>query len=264
MAQNNFLSFKERGSLLNRTYPFVKLIWVFMVAVGLFVFKTPIAGGITFALILMLTIFAGRISPSEILKSGLIVFGLGFLLMVFHVFIDPGRTVFSLGFLTITDFGLIQGPVFFFRLSVIVLASFVLIWTTDTRDLMTSLVKSGMPYRYAFTIFLALRFLPLIQKEVEAVKAAHSIRGRASGSSLGHRFKLWQRYVFTILVNGIRKAEITADALECRAFGYRETRTYLKDVHFKKTDLILPVFTFAVLTVLIVMEHRSWMPLLGL
>jgi len=264
MAQNNFLSFKERGSLLNRTYPFVKLIWVFMVAVGLFIFKTPIAGGITFVLILMLTLLAGKIRLTEILKSGLIVFGLGFLLMVFHIFIDPGQTVYTLGFLKITDLGLIQGPVFFFRLSVIVLASFVLIWTTDTRDLMTSLVKSGMPYRYAFTIFLALRFLPLIQKEVEAVKAAHSIRGRASGSSLGHRFKLWQRYVFTILVNGIRKAEITADALECRAFGYKETRTYLKDVYFKKTDLLLPLITFSILTSLIILDHSQWMPLLGL
>jgi len=264
MAASNFLSFKERGSVLNRTYPFVKLVWVFMVALGLFVFKTPIAGGITFTLILLLTMIAGKIGLREILRSGLIVFGLGFLLMVFHLFIDPGTEVFRLGFLSVTDFGLIQGPVFFFRLSVIVLASFVLIWTTDTRDLMTSLVKTGMPYRYAFTIFLALRFLPLIQKEVEAVKAAHSIRGRASGSSLGHRFKLWQRYVFTILINGLRKAEVTADALECRAFGHSETRTYLKDVHFKPADLILPVVTGVLLTALIILEHTTWMPLLGL
>ena len=143
-----------------------------------------------FVLVLLLTVAAGKISPLEILRSGLIVFGLGFLLMVFHFIIDPGEPVFRLGFLTVSDSGLVQGPVFFFRLSVIVLASFVLIWTTDTRDLMTSLVKAGMPYRYAFTVFLALRFLPLIQKEVEAVRAAHSIRGRVAGSGLGHRFKL--------------------------------------------------------------------------
>ncbi|MDA3957996.1 energy-coupling factor transporter transmembrane protein EcfT [Oceanispirochaeta sp.] len=263
MSQSNFLSFKDRKSLLNRTYPFVKLIWVFMVALGLFTFKTPISGAVLFSLILLMTLTAGKIHFMEILRSGFIVFGLGFILMIFHFFIDPGTTVFSFGFLKISDYGLIQGPVFFFRLSVIVLASFLLIWTTDTRDLMTSLVKVGMPYRYAFTIFLALRFLPLIQKEVEAVKAAHSIRGRTTGSGLGHRIKLWQRYVFTILVNGIRKAEITADALECRAFGYKDKRTYLKDVHFKKTDILLPLITGILLFLLIYMEHTSWRALFG-
>ena len=263
MSQNNFLSFKERKSILNRTYPFVKLIWVFMVAVGLFLFNTPISGGIVFVLVLMLAITAGRISPVEILRSGIIVFGLGFLLMLFHFFINPGEVVWSLGFLTVTDYGLVIGPVFFFRLSAIVLSSFVLIWTTDTRDLMTSLVKTGMPYRYAYTIFLALRFLPLIQKEVEAVQSAHAIRGKAAGSGVSHRFKLWQRYVFTILVNGLRKAEVTADALECRGFGYADNRTYVKDVHFKRTDLILPVLTAVILGCLIYMEQTSWKALLG-
>ena len=114
--------------------------------------------------------------------------------------------------MTITDNGLYQTD-FFFRLSVVVLASFVLIWTTDTRDLMVSLTKVGVPYRGGFAFFLALRFLPLIQREVDAVRAAHSIRGKSTSSGLGHRFKLWQRYIFTILINGLRKAETTATSL---------------------------------------------------
>ena len=254
MAEN-FLSFKERQSYLNRIYPLVKLIWVFCVAVGLFLFKTSLPGAVMFVLILFLALAGGKISPREILKSGIVVFGLGFLLMLFHFFIDPGQVVWSIGLLTVTDTGLQQGPVFFFRLSVIVLASFILIWSTDTRDLMTSLVKAGMPYRYAYTIFLALRFLPLIQKEVESVKAAHAIRGKAGGSNMAHRFKLWQRYVFTILINGIRKAESTADALECRAFGFSEKRTYVKDVFFRKRDLALLFLTLALETFLIVYER---------
>jgi energy-coupling factor transport system permease protein len=237
----DFLSFKNKGSLLNQIYPTVKLGWVFLVAVGLFLFKTPISGGVMFLFVLLLAIAGGKITPKEIFGSSVIVFGLGFLLMIFHFFIDPGKTVWSWWFFSVTDYGLVQGPIFFFRLSVIVLSSFLLIWTTDTRDLMTSLIKSGMPYRYAYTIFLALRFLPLIQKEVDAVKSAHAIRGRASESRFGHRFRLWQRYMFTILINGIRKAEITADALECRAFGYDKRRSCVKDVHFRYLDLILPI-----------------------
>ena len=253
MAEHN-LSYKDKGSSLNRVYPLVKLIWVFLIAVGLFVFKQPLSGMIVFLFVLGMALFMGKMRPVEILKSGLVVFGLGFLLMIFHFLIDPGETVWSFGILKVSDYGLQQGPVFFFRLSGVVLASFILIWTTDTRDLMQSLVKAGMPYRYAYTVFLALRFLPLIQREVESVKAAHAIRGRAAGTSLKHRIVLWQRYIFTILINGLRKAESTADALECRAFGFASERTYVKEIRFRKRDALLIGFTVVMETGLVLWE----------
>lgn len=249
------LVFSDRGSLLNRIYPLVKLIWVFIVAAGLFIYQTPLSGAVMFVALLLTAVIAGRIPLRQILESSKIIIGLGLLLMFFHFFADPGNPVFKLGPLTITDNGLLQGPIFFFRLSVVVLTSFILIWTTDTRDLMVSLTKAGVPYRGAFAVFLALRFLPLIQREVDAVRAAHSIRGRAASSGLKHRFKLWQRYIFTVLINGLRKAETTATSLECRAFGCYPTRTYVKDVQFRPLDLLLLVVTISLSAGLILFER---------
>ena len=240
------LRYIDRDSLLHRMYPLTKLVWVFMVALGLFFFHDPISGAITFTAVLLLALVAGRISLITILKSATVIFGLGLLLMIFHFFADPGNPVYRIGGLVVTDTGLRQGPVFFFRLSVVVLASFILIWTTDSRDLMVSLARTGISYRFAFAIFLALRFLPLVQREVDAVQSAHAIRGQASRSGITHRIKLWQRYMFTVLVNGLRKAEITADALECRAFGSYPDRTYVKDVIFKPAGLLL-IIAFMVL-----------------
>jgi energy-coupling factor transport system permease protein len=175
--------------------------------------------------------------------------------MIFHFFADPGEPVYRIGPLTITDGGLREGPIFFFRLSVVVLASFVLIWTTDTRDLMVSLTQAGVPYRYAFAVFLALRFLPLVQREVEAVRSAHAIRGQAMRSNLLHRFKLWQRYVFTVMVNGLRKAEMAATALECRGFGAYPDRSYVKTVSYKRLDLWFIILFFAAEATLIYLER---------
>lgn len=256
MANNGFqLQFKERHSLLNRLYPLVKLVWVVIVAIGLFIYKTPIPGAIMFALVLVLALVAGKIPLRQIFGSSKLIFGLGLLLMFFHFFADPGEEVARIAFLKITDNGLVQGPVFFFRLSVVVLSSFVMIWTTDPRDLMTSLAKAGLPYRMAFTVFLAMRFLPLAQREVSAVQDAHAIRGKAHNSTIAHRFKLWQRYMFTVLINGLRKAEAAAVALDCRAFGAAPTRTYVKDVHFHTADLILPIITVLASTALILWER---------
>jgi energy-coupling factor transport system permease protein len=249
------LRYIARSSLLHSTYPLVKLIWVFLVAIGLFLYHTRLSGAVMLIVVLALALFAGRIRLSEIFGSAKLIFGLGILLMFFHFFADPGAPVYHLGPLTITDGGLRQGPIFFFRLSVVVLASFLLIWTTDSRDLMVSLTQAGMSYRYAFAVFLALRFLPLVQREVDSVRAAHAIRGRAARSSLGHRFKLWQRYMFTILVNGLRKAEATASALDCRAFGLYPTRTNVKAVTFRPASLILLALTAILIGVLITIEH---------
>jgi energy-coupling factor transport system permease protein len=251
------LRYIQGDSYLHRTYPLVKLIWVFGVAAGLFLFQTPLSGGVMLLAVLVLALVGGKIPLREIIGSAKLIFGLGILLMIFHFFVDPGTTVAQIGPLTITDGGLYQGPIFFFRLSVVVLSSFLLIWTTDSRDLMVSLTQAGIPYRYAFAVFLALRFLPLIQREVDSVRAAHAIRGQAARSNLGHRFKLWQRYMFTILVNGLRKAEATAAALDCRAFGSYPTRTNLKEVNFNSASLLLLFFTAALIIGLVYIERTG-------
>jgi energy-coupling factor transport system permease protein len=246
-ASEQSLNYLEQDSTLHRIYPLIKLAWVLVVAVGLFVYRQPRSGAIMFVLVFVLAIVAGRVPLSTIIKSSRLIFGLGILLMIFHFFADPGDVVWRLGPLTITDGGLHEGPIFFFRLSVIVLSSFVLIWTTDSRDLMVSLTQAGMSYRYAFAVFLALRFLPLVQREVEAVRAAHTIRGQARRSNLAHRIKLWQRYMFTVLINGLRKAEMAATALDCRGFGAFPQRTYVKPVTFKASGLWL-VILFGLIT----------------
>jgi energy-coupling factor transport system permease protein len=249
------LQYLYRDSWLHKTYPLVKLIWVFVVALGLFMYRAPLSGAVTLGVVLALTLFAGRVPLRVVIGSAKLIFGLGLLLMLFHFFADPGTPVYRIGPLTITDGGLQQGPIFFFRLSSVVLASFLLIWTTDSRDLMVSLTQAGISYRYAFAVFLALRFLPMVQREVDSVRAAHTIRGKASRSNLSHRFKLWQRYMFTILVNGLRKAEATAAALDCRAFGSYPTRTNVKEVIFHPSSLALLVFTVGLVTALLVVER---------
>ena len=256
MAGTEFsLQYIEKNTLIHRLYPLVKLAWVFIVAIGLFLYREPLSGMIMLLLVVTMALFIARVPFKTVIRSSKLIFGLGILLMFFHFFADPGEPIYRIGPLTITDGGLHEGPIFFFRLSVVVLASFVLIWTTDTRDLMVSLAKAGIPYRYAFAVFLSLRFLPLVQREVDAVKAAHAIRGKATQSGLVHRFKLWQRYMFTVLINGLRKAEATATAIECRGFGAFPDRTYVKTVVFNPADLILIILFIVIQIGLLYIER---------
>jgi len=249
------LSYIDHPSIMHRVYPLVKLVWVVVVAIGLFIYREPMSGGVMLLVVLATATIFARVPLRTIILSSRLIFGLGLLLMVFHFFADPGAAVFRIGPLSITDGGLREGPVFFFRLSVVVLASFVLIWTTHPRDLMVSLSNAGIPYRFAFAVFLTMRFLPLIQREVNTVKSAHAIRGHAARSGVVRRIKLWQRYMFTVLVNGLRRAESTATAIDSRGFGAYPDRTYLKRVEFRPTDVLL-VLVFVVVQAALVYAER--------
>jgi energy-coupling factor transport system permease protein len=253
----NTLQYIDNNSVFHRADALSKLAWVLIVVIFTFQFRSAEARGVMLASLLIIAIFFARIPFTAILRASPLIFGVALLLGLFHLFITPGVNIlFSFGPLTATQEGLAKGLGFFFRLAIMVMASFMLIWTTDIRELMVGLVRLGIPYRYAFAIFMALRFLPVIQQEVDAVKAAHAIRGRASSSPIRHRFRLWQRYLFTVIVNGLRKAESTALAIESRGFGAYPDRTYVKDFKWTFSGILLILFFIALGAALIFWERQ--------
>jgi len=252
----NTLQYIDNNSLIHRADAISKLIWVLVVVVFTFQFTSAEARAVMLGALLVIAIIFARIPLVSVLRATPLIFGIALLLGVFHLFVTPGENLlFTFGPLAATREGLVKGSGYFFRLAIMVLASFMLIWTTDIRELMVGLVRLGIPYRYAFAIFMALRFLPMVQQEVAAVKAAHTIRGRAARSPFAHRFRLWQRYLFTVIVNGLRKAENTALAIESRGFGAYPDRTYVKDFRWSFLGILLVLLFLALGATLIVWER---------
>ena len=251
----HMLQYIDNGSIIQRSDAISKLIWVFLVVITTFQLSSSAARGAMLVVLLIVTLFIARIPLRVVLRASPLIFGVAILLGLFHAFITPGEVIYQLGPLSVSREGLEDGGGFFFRMAIMVLVSFMLIWTTDIRDLMVGLTHIGLPYRFAFAIFMALRFLPLVQQEVDAVRAAHAIRGRATKSALSHRFRLWQRYLFTVIINGLRKAESTAVAVESRGFGAYPERTYVKDFHWSTTGIGLVAVFVVIGASLVVWEH---------
>jgi len=251
------LAYIDNNSIIHRADALSKVAWVLVVVIATFQFQSSIARGIMLLALLFLAVFVAHIPLKAILKVSPLIFGVALLLGIFHYAVTKGVTpLFSIGSFVVMKEPLEDGAAFFFRLAIMVMASFMLIWTTDIRELMTGLVRLGLPYRFAFAIFMALRFLPVIQQEVDAVRAAHAIRGRAARSQLSHRIRLWQRYLFTVIVNGLRKAENTATAIESRGFGAYPDRTYVKDFRWSVSGILLVVVFLLFGIGLIVLERQ--------
>jgi energy-coupling factor transport system permease protein len=249
------LRYVDNGSFFTRIDALSKLIWVVAVIVITFQLQSNLARGIMLALIVFMTIILARVPLKSIWQAMPIILIMGTLLFLVNVLTIPATSYIQIAGITIGKQGFDRGLEFFLRITIMVLASFLFIWTTDIRDLMTGFVSLGMPSRYAFAIFLALRFLPIVQQEVDAVKAAHAIRGRAFHSPIRHRFRLWQRYMFTVIVNGLRKAENTALAIESRGFGAYPDRTYIKKFRWTLMGVLL-ILVFVAFAVWLILWDR--------
>jgi energy-coupling factor transport system permease protein len=232
------LRYIDNGSIFTRVDALSKLLWVILVILVTFQLQSNAARAIMLVFLFFVLLLA-RIPFKSVWSALPIILVMGTLLFIVNLFTTPSTSYFEIAGFTVGQEAFERGLEYFLRITIMVLASFIFIWTTDIRELMTGFVRIGMPYRFAFAIFLALRFLPIVQQEVDAVKAAHAIRGRAVGSPIRHRFRLWQRYMFTVIVNGLRKAENTALAIESRGFGAYPDRTYVKTFHWTRTGLVL-------------------------
>lgn len=249
------LRYIDNGTFFTRIDALSKLLWVILVILVTFQLQSNEARAMMLGFLLIVIVLA-KIPLKSLFSALPIILVMGTLLFVVNLFTTPSTTSIQIGPYTLGQQGFERGLEFFLRITIMVLASFIFIWTTDIRDLMTGLVRIGMPYRFAFAIFLALRFLPIVQQEVEAVKSAHAIRGRASNSLIRHRFRLWQRYMFTVIVNGLRKAENTALAIESRGFGAYPNRTYTKQYHWTWTGALLNLL-FLVFSTWLILRERS-------
>ena len=250
------LRFIDNGSFFTRIDALSKLIWVLLVIIATFQLGSNQAREIMLLLLIFILIFLARVPLKTAWQAMPIILIMGTLLFIVNIVTVQSTSFINIAGFTVGEQGYERGLEFFLRITIMVLASFMFIWTTDIRDLMTGLVHIGMPYRYAFVFFLALRFLPIVQQEVDAVKAAHAIRGRASYSPIRHRIRLWQRYMFTVIVNGLRKAENTALAIESRGFGAYPDRTYTKGFRWTKTGIFLIILFIAFAAWLILWERN--------
>ena len=249
------LRYIDNGSFFTRIDALSKLLWVILVLVVTFQLGSNEARGLMLAFIVLIILLLARVPLKTIWQAMPIILIMGTLLFIVNIFTVPSTNFIKIAGFTVGQQAYERGLEFFLRITIMVLASFLFIWTTDIRDLMTGLVHIGMPYRYAFSIFLALRFIPIVQQEVNAVNAAHAIRGRASYSPIRHRFRLWQRYMFTVIVNGLRKAENTALAIESRGFGAYPDRTYTKSFRWTKSGIFLLIIFIAFAAWLIYWER---------
>ncbi len=128
------------------------------------------------------------------------------------------------------------------RFLVVVLGSFLFVATTEPNALAHSLMRAGVPYRAGFALVLALRLMPLLRSESNAVREAQAARGHAiDRPGLRAAVAAATATFVPLLVASLSRVDSLVVSMDGRAFGRHPTRTFLRQLPWRVTDSIVTV-----------------------
>ena len=141
--------------------------------------------------------------------------------------------------------GAIYGLALGLRFVVISLAFPLLIIATHPSDLVTSLSKLRLgswriPYNLIFVFATALRYVPSVSREFDHTIDAQRSRGvDFGGYNLYRQIRASVPLFIPVIVSSMLRAQDLTLALETRAFGALPTRTFVREVKWHRSDLII-------------------------
>jgi ABC-type cobalt transport system, permease component CbiQ and related transporters len=247
MSRQIAFTYRDNHSLLNRLDPITKFVGVIaltFLAFGTYLYWAQIAIAV---IIMALATLGGRISLGDIWRAtwyfaiasiGFFVvqsFSLSgtlpwFRLFGHQFFLDTENFTFSLAM----------------RIYSIFLLSFIFVRTTNPRDMAVGSVQVlRVPYRIGYSLFIALRVIPLIEDQLKTVQAAQMVRGVTADPGIRGWIKNSMRYTVPVLVGVMRECNVMVYSMESRAFGAYPTRTFVDDVRMQRSGMIICLLLIA-------------------
>ena len=121
---------------------------------------------------------------------------------------------------------------------------FIFLTTTDPSELASSLNGVGVPYTIAYSLEIALRYIPDIQDEFHRIKNAQEARGieMSSKGRLLSRIKNTAAIIFPLLFSSMERIDVVSNAMELRGFGKKKSRTWYSRRKLTTGDFLVLAF----------------------
>lgn len=130
--------------------------------------------------------------------------------------------------------------------------------TTRPPEFASSLHRIGVPYRLAFAVSLALRYIPEVQRDFRTISQAQQARGIDSSrrAPLRARVRAVLAVLLPLLLGSLDRIETVSAAMELRGFGRGRSRTWyvarpmaVRDVGVMVLGVVLVVIPVVLLVV---------------
>jgi energy-coupling factor transport system permease protein len=161
--------------------------------------------------------------------------------------------------------GIVLATAAMMRLLSLAIVSFCVVMTTDPPTYAPALARLGIPYKGAYVVDLALRYLPTYASELETTMNAQMARGYKARTRGGlfARIANTVPLLLPVTINATLSVYDVADAMELRAFGAKKERTWYRTVQFKRADYLALVLIGCCIALAIYLRTRFttyWIP----
>ncbi|MCM1121911.1 MAG: energy-coupling factor transporter transmembrane protein EcfT [Eubacterium sp.] len=122
---------------------------------------------------------------------------------------------------------------------------------TDPSEFAASLASIGVSYRIGYSVSLALRYIPDVQREYHNISQAQQARGidLSGKDKLLTRMKNSVAILLPLVLSSLSRIETISNAMELRGFGKNKKRTWYRLRKMKKNDWIVVALVLAVLVI---------------
>jgi energy-coupling factor transport system permease protein len=154
-----------------------------------------------------------------------------------------------------SQYGLDYGVKIAARGMAIGIASLLVLWTTHPRDLVQSMVEDfRTPYKFAWSVFLALVYVPIVEYESRLRNYALAIRGVKHRKFSLHGLKV---HTVPVIFRSLRRGFSSALSMEARGFGAAPRRTFRYDLHRPAHVAVIRIVVVAIFVTLIALAIMS-------
>ena len=235
------------NSVVHKLDPRLKLLFVTSFIVMVFLSNNFISLAFCF-LVTALVIAISKIPLKTVLKGLkpiiLIVVITSILQIAYN---DGGITLIDVWKIKITSGGVLTAVFMALRISLLIVMSTMLTYTTSPTSLTNGLDRIFAPFKkigldfHTITMIMtiALRFIPTLIEEVDKIMSAQKSRGaNFEQGSIIKRAKALIPLFIPLLFNSIRRAYELANAMTCRCYNGGQGKTTMNALKFSKRDYL--------------------------
>lgn len=161
------------------------------------------------------------------------------------------------GYFTVTAEQLFYHLNYFLKYLATIPIILLFVTTTNPSEFAASLNKIGVSYSVAYSVALALRYIPDIQKEYHEISQAGQARGieMSKKASVISRIKNAASILIPLVLTSMNKIEIISNAMELRGFGKKKKRSWYMGHKFGASDIICMVVCGLMVVCSLVLNH---------
>lgn len=130
---------------------------------------------------------------------------------------------------------------------------------TDPSEFAASLNSIGVSYRVGYSVAIALRYIPDIQRDYHNISQAQQARGVELGRKepLFTRLKNAVNILLPLILSSLARIDVISNAMELRGFGKHKKRTWYAKKPFSRNDYIALALALVLLVMSIIVTFHD-------